>query len=136
MKLYIKLNDNNIIVDAITYNNGIYTEIEVDSIPQGINGGWFKYENNTIIEIPELKVVEKDENNYITKLDFLGRFTPSEYRAIRNMEETDDILFQYSDLLRYLNEKIDLTDERIIFGVNYLISKGIISSERANVILK
>ena len=56
MKYYLLLDENNIIQDAISYPTDGYIEVEVDKpFPAGINGGWYKWENGTYIEIPELK---------------------------------------------------------------------------------
>ena len=56
MKYYLLLDENNIIQDAISYPVEGYIEVEVDKpFPAGINGGWYKWENDTYVEIPELK---------------------------------------------------------------------------------
>ena len=56
MKYYLLLDENNIIQDAISYPTDGYIEVEVDKpFPAGINGGWYKWENGTYVEIPELK---------------------------------------------------------------------------------
>ena len=56
MKYYLLLDENNIIQDAISYPTDGYIEVEVDKpFPAGINGGWYKWENDTYVEIPELK---------------------------------------------------------------------------------
>ena len=56
MKYYLLLDENNIIRDAISYPTDGYIEVEVDKpFPAGINGGWYKWENDTYVEIPELK---------------------------------------------------------------------------------
>ena len=56
MKYYFKLNQDNIIVDAITFPVEGYIEYETDyPLPAGINGGWWKFENGQPVEYPELK---------------------------------------------------------------------------------
>jgi hypothetical protein len=56
MKYYFRLNQDNIIVDAITFPVEGYIEYETDyPLPAGINGGWRKYENGQPVEYPELK---------------------------------------------------------------------------------
>lgn len=62
MKYYLLINKNNIIQDAISYPTDGYIEVEADKpFPAGINGGWYKWENGTYIEIPERKPVDRDE---------------------------------------------------------------------------
>ena len=56
MKYYLRLNQDNIIVDAITFPVEGYIEYESDyPLPAGINGGWWKFENGQPVEYPELK---------------------------------------------------------------------------------
>jgi len=56
MKYYFRLNQDNIIVDAITFPIEGYIEYETDyPLPAGINGGWWKFENGQPVEYPELK---------------------------------------------------------------------------------
>ena len=58
---YLQVDSNNIIRDAITYPYGDYIPYDADMLPIGINGGWFKFENGQVVEYPELKPVDKDE---------------------------------------------------------------------------
>jgi len=56
MKYYFRLNQDNIIVDAVTFPVEGYIEYETDyPLPAGINGGWWKFENGQPVEYPELK---------------------------------------------------------------------------------
>lgn len=62
VKYYILLDENNIIRDAITYPVDGYIEVEVPGLfPAGINGGWYKWENGTYVEVPELKPMNELE---------------------------------------------------------------------------
>lgn len=58
-KFYLKVQSDGIITDAISFPHDGYTEVEVDELPIGVNGGWFKLEDGNIIEYPALK--PKDE---------------------------------------------------------------------------
>lgn len=55
MKFYLKTDEENTIIDAITYEHEGYVEYESDSLPVGVHGGWFKLENSELVEYPELK---------------------------------------------------------------------------------
>ncbi len=56
MKYYFRLNQDNIIVDAITFPVEGYIEYETDCpLPAGINGGWWRFENGQPVEYSELK---------------------------------------------------------------------------------
>ncbi len=61
MKFYLQVQADGIITDAITYPYGNYVEYIADSLPVGINGGWFKLENGVIVEYPELKPISDDD---------------------------------------------------------------------------
>lgn len=61
MKIYLQVRPDGIITDCITYPHEGYVEHEVDYIPQGINGGWFKLEGGEVVEYPELKPETRDE---------------------------------------------------------------------------
>lgn len=66
MKVYLKVDENYVIRDCITYPYEGYVEYEIAEIPQGINGGWFKLENGAVVEYPELK--PKTESDEIAEL--------------------------------------------------------------------
>ncbi len=61
MRIYLQVQNDKTITDCITFPYGNYVEYEVNVIPQGISGGWFKFENGKIVEYPELKPVTRDE---------------------------------------------------------------------------
>lgn len=53
---YIQLDQDNIIRDVVEMPVDGYMEVQIEGpLPIGINGGWYKWENGTYIEIPELK---------------------------------------------------------------------------------
>lgn len=63
-KFYIQLDSEDIIQDVIEYPHEGYVEVEIEgTLPAGINGGWFKWENGTYVEVPELKPVDKEAEN-------------------------------------------------------------------------
>ena len=61
MKLYVQTDANDIITDAIDYPHTGYTEIDVVSVPSGINGGWFKLEGGLVVEYPLLKPIDESQ---------------------------------------------------------------------------
>ena len=46
---YLKLNVNNVILDAIEYPHEGYIEVQLPDtqLPAGINGGWYKFTNGS-----------------------------------------------------------------------------------------
>ena len=79
-KWYIKLNSKNIIQDVISFPYGNYQEIELEDLPDGLAGGWFKYENGQVVEYPELKPI--DENAKISALEALLSTASQKYDAL------------------------------------------------------
>lgn len=55
MKYYLKTNSDNIVIDALSFPHDGYVEYECDELPQGAFSGWFKLEDNQLVEYPELK---------------------------------------------------------------------------------
>lgn len=51
---YLQINDSNIVTDAIEFPYPSYILFEASYLPPGILGGWFKFENGELVEIPEL----------------------------------------------------------------------------------
>jgi len=62
-KWYFKLDENNVILDVIEYPFEDYIEVQLSAIqlPSGINGGWFKLEDNKIVEYSELKPINEED---------------------------------------------------------------------------
>ncbi len=71
----------------------------------------------------------------ITVKEFKSRFTGSEMRAIDNAALTDDEVYRYEKLVNVAQE-IDLKHSDTISGVQYLVSIGILTQERAKEILR
>ena len=56
MTYYILIDKESIIRDAVTYPVEGYIQVQIEGpLPPGINGGWYKWENGTYVEYPELK---------------------------------------------------------------------------------
>lgn len=49
-KFYLQVQKDGTITDAIEYQHEGYIEHQVESLPIGINGGWFKLVNGQIVE--------------------------------------------------------------------------------------
>jgi len=64
-----------------------------------------------------------------TSYEFLLRFTPQERSAFRNAAKTDDTVADFMQLAQAAQE-IWTNDETTIAGMNYLVSQGLLTSER------
>lgn len=91
-------------------------------------------------DIPDLNFVLWDEESlslvstktYITKLEFLSKFTTQERINIRN--SGDPIVNDVIDMLREA-EGISLIDSRIVQAIGYFAAIGLIDAERVQEIL-
>lgn len=63
MKFYLQVQTDGTITDAITYPHGNYVEHIADSLPAGVNGGWWKLESGKLVEYPELKPADPETEN-------------------------------------------------------------------------
>ena len=60
---YLKLDSEVVILDCIEYPHEGYQQIQNESMPDGVNGGWWKYINGAFVEI-----VEKNPNTIENKI--------------------------------------------------------------------
>lgn len=70
----------------------------------------------------------------MTEIEFLRRFTVQERIAIRNAAKTDDVIVDFLDLLSKANG-IYRSSQSTIAGLDYLVSKSLITSARKAEIL-
>ena len=86
MEIYLQVRPDGIITDCITYPHEGYVEHEVDYIPQGINGGWFKFEEGKVVEYPELKPVTRDEEIESLKTEIQSTKDAIDFLLMSQME--------------------------------------------------
>lgn len=70
----------------------------------------------------------------ITKLSMISRFTNAEYVGILSAKKTDVTVEAWYDAF-YAASQINLRDPRCIDGVNFLVSKNLLTQARADEIL-
>lgn len=70
----------------------------------------------------------------ITKLSMISRFTNAEYVGILSATKTDVTVQAWYDAFSAASQ-VNLQDQRCIDGVNFLVSKNLITQERADEIL-
>ena len=73
-------------------------------------------------------------NWVITKLSMISRFTNAEYVGILSAKKTDVTVEAWYDAF-YAASQVNLQDQRCIDGVNFLVSKNLLSQARATEIL-
>lgn len=90
---------------------------------------------NLITQLSELNKNNIDSINIISSLQFINRFTKDErfaiYQAASISPQLNDFMYQLS-----ATKNIDLTNEEFLIGVNALVSNGLITQDRANIIVK
>lgn len=82
------------------------------------------------IPVPDIPV-----DTILTPMSFVRRFNMQEEMMFRQIAKEDIVVESLLSSL-YLVEYVDLLDERVIGGLQYLVSKALLSQERADEILK
>lgn len=70
----------------------------------------------------------------VTKLEFLTRFTPTERVNIRSSQATDLIIDDFMKMLE-ISQEVDLRNPMVEQGLNYLVYKNLLTSDRVSKIL-
>lgn len=53
MEFYLQVQEDGTITDVITYPHGNYVKHIAESLPVGINGGWWKLVDGALVEVVE-----------------------------------------------------------------------------------
>lgn len=85
-------------------------------------------------EVPIRELPAAPAQRVVTSLAFLERFTPEERIAIRRAARLDEGLEDWLDMLRAAQE-VDLDDPRTIAGMHAMVGAGLLSAERAVLLL-
>lgn len=59
-KFYLQVQNDGTITDAIEYPHNDYVEVELEYLPVGVYGGWWKLEDGELVEYPELKPEDRE----------------------------------------------------------------------------
>ena len=79
-------------------------------------------------------VVSKRPAHTLTRFQFINRFTLDEMVAIESAADNDPEVRVFLRLLD-VAENVDLQNEKLVAGLNLLVSKGLITQERLKEIL-
>ena len=69
-------------------------------------------------------------DRYVTAEQFRDRFTSAEISAILAAQQTDTQIAQFLYLVATATDRFSLDDPRVANGLPYLVSKGLIASNR------
>jgi len=69
-------------------------------------------------------------DRYVTAEQFRDRFTAAELSAILAAQQTDTQTAQFLDIVAAASGPLTLDDPRVANGLPYLVSKGLIASNR------
>lgn len=59
---YIRLDQDGIIRDILEFPHEGYIEVQMQTpLPAGINGGWYRWDGENLVEVPELKPVDPED---------------------------------------------------------------------------
>lgn len=123
-----ELVDGIAIADSPLETDGIW--IDVTNVTPRPDRDW-KYINGQFL--PQ-KEPQPPITYRISKLSMISRFTNAEYVGILSASKTDVTVQAWYDAFNAAT-RIDLKDQRCIDGVNFLVSKNLLTQERATEIL-
>jgi hypothetical protein len=118
------------IADAALDTDGVCICVD-DVVPQP-EPGW-KYENGAFVEPPPFPP-PPPLPNIISKVAFRFRMTDAEYVGVINAAKTDVEVAAWVETFNMVT-RIDLDSQRTVDGLNVLVSKGLLTQERATEIL-
>jgi hypothetical protein len=101
---------------------------------QYIDGDYVVTEHATGAVTRELKFIPSQVKPSISKREFLKRFTPTEYAAIKTAANANATLDWYWQQF-LLAEFIDMADPDTVGGINLLETAGLLATGRAAEIL-
>lgn len=98
-------------------------------------GANIRLDNGTLTITPAIPVIEETiTSNIITKREFLKRFTPEEYAAIRQATVANAMVDYFWQMF-ILSEEVDLLNQDTAYGINMLEQAGLLAQGRAMEIL-
>ena len=97
-------------------------------------GGYADVVNNRLVIYPKEPEVSTVESGFITKREFLKKFTPTEYAAIKSATLTIPEVDYFWQLFM-LAEEVSLTHPETIQGITMLEQIGLLPKGRASEIL-
>lgn len=122
-------------MDIIAWNQSTDTAIDPERAP--IDGEWARFTDGDTVSKHQYHEPVDAGDVYITSMsrtDFKGMFTATEYRAISVEASTDDNVFQFWDMAQTADH-VDLEDSRTMMGMAYLVSVGIFDQTRHDEIM-
>lgn len=105
--------------------------VNVDDITPRPEVSW-KYKDGVFTSPPPPP--PKADSWVITKVSMISRFTNAEYVGILTAKKTDVTVEAWYDAFQAANN-VNLKDQNCIDGINFLVSKNLLTQERANEIL-
>jgi hypothetical protein len=117
------------IADAPLDTDGMWVCVDgMDPMP----GPYWTYKNGAFAPpvIPPAPVLP----NIISKVAFRFRMTDAEYVGVINAAKTDVEVQAWVETFNMVSQ-VNLSDERTVAGLNVLVSKGLLTQERATEIL-
>lgn len=119
--------DRVVVADAPVETDGVW--ICVDDVNPRPGAGWI-YENSIFSPPPPPPPLP----NIITKLAMIDRFTEAEYEGVLTAAKSDVQVQGWLDRFAAANQ-INLDDSRTVSGIDLLVSKNLLTQDRANHIL-
>lgn len=119
------------ISDSPLDTDGMWIEVtNMNPMPQA---RW-SYKNGAFIAPPEPEPFKRFDEWVISKVAMISRLTNAEYVGIVSASKSDPAVEAWYDMFLAAS-KINLKDQRTIDGLNFLVSKSLLTQARATEIL-
>ena len=98
-----------------------------------------EYDLNTFEHM--INIAKKEREEGFSRMEFRKLFTLAELLVIDNCEFSDSLTIEQKSIMATIKknlemvERIKLSDNDTVFGIDYLVSLGLLTQERANDIL-
>lgn len=138
-----RVQDENVLEKVRVSPNSIIKEVDeqfansidlLENYQLQADGSILKTGNKTVTIINEDVSIPQVPKTQFTKLEFRRKFTVEELANLYIQAETDPVIKIFLDDLS-LAEYIDITDQRTVDAISYLVSKGYLTQARADEIL-
>lgn len=117
----------------IKYPNTIAGKVEAEAVPQPryiMEGAHITVFTGEDIPPNDNDMQQNSTNRYVTAGQFRDRFTSAELSAILAAQQSDVQIAEFLYLVATTADPFSLDDPRVVNGLPYLVSKGLLAANR------
>lgn len=117
----------------IVYPNTVAGKAEAEAVPQPryiTEGSCITVFTGDDIPPNDADLQKNSINRYVTAEEFRDRFTSAELSAILAAQQSDVQIAKFLYLVATATDPFSLDDPRVVNGLTYLVSKGLLAANR------